>query len=319
MTAVRRFTHASSQPLGAGMLRGSVTAPAECRTEAKGRPPQGAEASAGAEQTTVRKLPDGLLFSRERATETADRAAGVPALPTWTTIARDSHPLKLWIVAAFMRASPIQNPSLRLFLSLRLSPKTWAARAAKDRDLPQPAGPRARRYPVAVRVEGLLVEVLLGGFLDLGGEVLVLRLAAGAERVVLAAEPAAGEEVGRRRAGPRGPRHGDVTRQSGPRPQHPGDQRADVRLRPDLGGRDAPAGQGLGLAEEVVVVLRPEADRTASYDCTPGIQLVPARGTFAIAAASTVSATRSSRSRLWTFDLPQARASVVSSSTITVR
>jgi hypothetical protein len=43
---------------------------------------------------------------------------------------------------------------------------------------------------------------------------------------------------------------------------------------------------------------------------TPGIQFVPARGTRAIAAASTVSATRSSGSRLCTWDLPQARASV---------
>ena len=42
----------------------------------------------------------------------------------------------------------------------------------------------------------------------------------------------------------------------------------------------------------------------------PGIQLVPASGTRAIAAASIVSATRSSGSRLWTCDLPQARAIV---------
>src|SRR5438045_8540582 len=42
----------------------------------------------------------------------------------------------------------------------------------------------------------------------------------------------------------------------------------------------------------------------------PGIQFVPASGTPAIAAASTVRATRSSRSRWCTFDLPQARASV---------
>src|SRR5207248_5539471 len=42
----------------------------------------------------------------------------------------------------------------------------------------------------------------------------------------------------------------------------------------------------------------------------PGIQLVPASGTPAIAAASTVRATKSSRSRWWTFDLPQARARV---------
>ena len=45
----------------------------------------------------------------------------------------------------------------------------------------------------------------------------------------------------------------------------------------------------------------------------PGIQPVPARGTPAIAAASMVRATRSSRSRLWTSDLPHARARVVSS------
>lgn len=47
----------------------------------------------------------------------------------------------------------------------------------------------------------------------------------------------------------------------------------------------------------------------------PGIQLVPASGTRAIAAASIVSATRSSGSRLCTCDLPQARASVWVSST----
>ncbi len=51
----------------------------------------------------------------------------------------------------------------------------------------------------------------------------------------------------------------------------------------------------------------------------PGIQLVPASGTRAIAAASTVSATRSSGSRLWTCDLPQARASVCASSVSTRR
>src|SRR5258706_11198975 len=47
--------------------------------------------------------------------------------------------------------------------------------------------------------------------------------------------------------------------------------------------------------------------------CCPGIQSVPASGTFAIAAASTVSATRSSGSRWWTSDLPHARAMAVSS------
>ncbi len=52
---------------------------------------------------------------------------------------------------------------------------------------------------------------------------------------------------------------------------------------------------------------------------TPGIQSVPASGTFAIAAASTVSATRSSGSRLWTCDLPHARARVCVSSVRTRR
>ena len=51
----------------------------------------------------------------------------------------------------------------------------------------------------------------------------------------------------------------------------------------------------------------------------PGIQFVPASGTRAIAAASIVSATRSSGSRLWTCDLPQARASVCVSSVSTRR
>ena len=51
----------------------------------------------------------------------------------------------------------------------------------------------------------------------------------------------------------------------------------------------------------------------------PGTQPVPASGTLAIAAASTVSATMSSGSRLWTWDLPQARARVWASSTIARR
>ena len=51
----------------------------------------------------------------------------------------------------------------------------------------------------------------------------------------------------------------------------------------------------------------------------PGTQVVPANGTRAIAAASSVSATRSSGSRLCTCDLPQPRASVWASSTIVRR
>src|SRR5690606_26947424 len=46
----------------------------------------------------------------------------------------------------------------------------------------------------------------------------------------------------------------------------------------------------------------------AAHRSAPGIQLVPARGTRAIAAASTVSATRSSGSRCSRWALPQARA-----------
>ena len=51
----------------------------------------------------------------------------------------------------------------------------------------------------------------------------------------------------------------------------------------------------------------------------PGIQSVPASGTWAIAAASTVTAARSSGSRLSTWLLPQARARVWSSRVIVVR
>ena len=61
---------------------------------------------------------------------------------------------------------------------------------------------------------------------------------------------------------------------------------------------------------EVAAQLRPSL---------PGIQSVPASGTLAIAAASRVSATMSSGSRLWTWDLPQARARVCASSTIARR
>lgn len=53
--------------------------------------------------------------------------------------------------------------------------------------------------------------------------------------------------------------------------------------------------------------------RPAQYPFVPGTQLVPASGRRAIAAASTVNATRSSRSRWCTFCFPQARAMVVSS------
>ncbi len=51
----------------------------------------------------------------------------------------------------------------------------------------------------------------------------------------------------------------------------------------------------------------------------PGIQPVPASGTCAMAAASTVRAARSSGSRWWTSDLPQARASAVTSMVVARR
>jgi hypothetical protein len=57
----------------------------------------------------------------------------------------------------------------------------------------------------------------------------------------------------------------------------------------------------------------PGGARSGSYALCPGIQLVPASGTRAIAAASMVRATRSSGSRLWRCDLPHARASVCAS------
>src|SRR6185437_2720310 len=103
---------------------------------------------------------------------------------------------------------------------------------------------------------------------------------------------------------------------------------------------EAPAGQILGVDRGVLFGLfhahrqSPVASRcesrTASSSCffsssrrisasvscsvTPGMYVVPASGTRAIAAASVVSAHRSSGSRLWMFVLPQARASICTSS-----
>jgi hypothetical protein len=64
-----------------------------------------------------------------------------------------------------------------------------------------------------------------------------------------------------------------------------------------------------------------ESGRHPAHDLSgaPGIQFVPASGTRAMAAASTVSATRSSGSRFWTWDLPHARASVWVSRTMVRR
>jgi hypothetical protein len=78
-----------------------------------------------------------------------------------------------------------------------------------------------------------------------------------------------------------------------------------------LAGRRGPL-RSAGCGAAVVPPRRAPAQR-------PGIQFVPASGTPAIAAASTVSATRSSRSRWCTFCLPQARASVLTSIAIVFR
>src|SRR5205085_8371377 len=82
-----------------------------------------------------------------------------------------------------------------------------------------------------------------------------------------------------------------------------GEARPALRPRADLAAeaevRDL-ADAAVGAGEEV-------GHQRASW---PGIQEVPASGTRAIAAASTVSATRSSGSRFCTRDLPQARARV---------
>jgi hypothetical protein len=55
------------------------------------------------------------------------------------------------------------------------------------------------------------------------------------------------------------------------------------------------------------------AAEAGDHGRVPGIQSVPASGTLAMAAASIVSAARSSGSRLCTSDLPQARASMATS------
>ena len=60
-------------------------------------------------------------------------------------------------------------------------------------------------------------------------------------------------------------------------------------------------------------------DPPAYCPVTPGIQLVPTSGMRVIAAASTVSARRSSGSRSWTLDLPQERAIIWTSRVIAVR
>src|SRR5262249_49686372 len=70
--------------------------------------------------------------------------------------------------------------------------------------------------------------------------------------------------------------------------------------------RDVVARVGGRVAVHRVVVEHTEhlrhRDQPPSVLGCPGIQWVPARGSLAIAAASTVSATMSSGSRLWTWD-----------------
>jgi len=89
---------------------------------------------------------------------------------------------------------------------------------------------------------------------------------------------------------------------------------ADRRLLRQLGDGQPQAG-AMRAQRRAEVALERAAAAYAGRD-HPGIQSVPASGRRAIAAASSVSATRSSRSRWCTSDLPQARASVTVSSNI---
>lgn len=92
---------------------------------------------------------------------------------------------------------------------------------------------------------------------------------------------------------------------------------ADAALRE--GPRHGHALDAAADDDDVDDAAADETAQTGQFGCagrpvhgvTPGIHDVPASGTRAIAAASTVSATRSSGSRWWTSALPQARASMV--------
>src|SRR5262249_23271868 len=106
---------------------------------------------------------------------------------------------------------------------------------------------------------------------------------------------------------------------------HTGDvaTEVDIGRKLTLGRRRTRSLGHLAGVRELVDVTR-AADGTRQEErhqrpSWPGIQSVPASGTRAIAAASTVSATRSSGSRLWTCDFPHARASVCASSVRTRR
>ena len=115
-----------------------------------------------------------------------------------------------------------------------------------------------------------------------------------------------------------------------------GGQRGDAVVAAHDAARLAAAARAHGVALEHHDVGQPELDQGAGRAETrhaatddhdlgragrthgpqegqPGIQPVPAKGTRAMAAASTVSAARSSGSRWCTLDFPQARASAVTS------
>ena len=102
-----------------------------------------------------------------------------------------------------------------------------------------------------------------------------------------------------------------------------GGEASSPRSSPSRARSRASAARSRGKALPLLLrSMRPRSRRAlgVQYEpLTPGIQLVPASGTRAIAAASTVSATRSSGSRLCTCDLPHARASVCASSVSTRR
>ena len=92
----------------------------------------------------------------------------------------------------------------------------------------------------------------------------------------------------------------------------------------DIGNQEifdpALAGLDCKIDRHVTALSTPKARSSlVPIYVVPGIQFVPASGTLAMAAASTVSATRSSGSRLRTWLLPQARAMVCVSSVSTER
>ena len=194
---------------------------------------------------------------------------------------------------------------------------------------------------------GLHLQALLGG----AGDLCLERIARGGlhGRVV---HPQVGGEPGDLRlprqldeAGGIGPgeqvrvgrRHVEPSGKAGkPRARllHPADRRGRHQLRAlaaeqiGVGDQEILDALVLGDTRQIArhwsrspLFVKTRASRSVphSVPVIPGIQSVPANGTRAIAAASMVSATRSSGSRLCRWLLPQARAMVCASSVSTAR